>query len=307
MKILVTGGAGFIGSHVVDTYLEAGHEVVVVDNLATGQREHLNLNARLYELDIGSPKLAEVFEAEQPQIVNHHAAQAAVPRSVEDPQFDARVNVLGTLNLLQCCVRYGVQKVIYASTGGALYGEPERIPVPEEHPIRPVSPYGVSKYAGELYLQCFWAVHGLPYVILRYANVYGPRQDPYGEAGVVAIFTQRMLSGEQPVIYGDGTQTRDFVYVGDVARANLLALDAEEVVVHIGTGEETTVNELYEQLARLAGFQGPAKYGPPRPGDVYRIALDVRKAKELLGWEARTSLKEGLAKTVEAFRRGKGR
>jgi len=307
-KVLVTGRAGFIGSHVVDAYLAQGHEVAVVNDLSSGKLENLNPQARFYKLDLTSPKLVEIFEEERPQIVNHHAAQAAVPKSVEDPLFDAHVNVLGTLNLLRCCARYGIKRVIYASTGGALYGEPQLIPVSEEHPIRPVSPYGVSKYAGELYLHSFHATHGLPYVILRYANVYGPRQDPYGEAGVVAIFTEKMLRGERPTIYGDGTQTRDFVYVRDVAQANVLALetDHEALVVNIGTGQETSVKDLFWILRKLTGFSEEADHSTKRPGDVYCIALDPQRAKKLLGWEARTILEEGLRQTVKAFRSSNG-
>lgn len=302
MKILVTGGAGFIGSHVVDAYIEAGHQVVVVDDLSTGRKGNVNPKARFYELDLNDPGLEDVFAQEHPEVVNHHAAQAAVPRSVEDPLYDARVNVLGMIHLLQCCVRYRVRKVIYASTGGALYGDPKTIPVPEDHPVWPKSPYGVSKYAGELYLHAFQAVHGLPYVILRYANVYGPRQDPYGEAGVVAIFAQRMLSGKQPVIYGDGTQTRDFVYVSDVAQANLLALEGgASLVANIGTGQETSVNEIFRLLARCTGFTDEPQYAPARPGEVYRIALDPRRAEQELGWRPQVPLEEGLRRTVESF------
>lgn len=304
MRILVTGGAGFIGSHVVDAYVEAGHEVAVVDNLTTGRRENVHPKARFYEIDLeDAAALDEVFARERPDVVNHHAAQAAVPRSVEDPTYDARVNVLGMVHLLDCCVRHGVQQVIYASTGGALYGEPTTLPVPEDHPIRPKSPYGTSKYAAELYLRCYHELHKLPYVILRYANVYGPRQDPYGEAGVIAIFTCAMLSQQTPKIFGDGTQTRDFVYVADVARANLLALEIKTgSVVNIGTGVETSINELFHLLARFTGYDDAPRYEAPRPGDVYRIALDPRRAERDLGWTPQFPLEEGLQRTVESFR-----
>ena len=305
MKILVTGGAGFIGSHVVDAYLEAGHEVIVIDNLTAGKRENVSPEARFYEVDLEDlPGLEEVFARERPEVVNHHAAQAAVPRSVEDPPYDARVNVLGMIHLLECCARFDVHKVIYASTGGALYGEPQQIPVPEEHPIRPKSPYGASKYAAEVYLRCYHELYGLPYVTLRYANVYGPRQDPYGEAGVIAIFARALLAGQRPTIFGDGTQTRDFVYVGDVAQANLLAsgdLPTPTLTVNIGTGQETSVNEIFHLLKGLTGFQGEPRYAPPRPGDVYRIALRAARAQELLGWIPQTPLEEGLRRTVESF------
>jgi UDP-glucose 4-epimerase len=229
MKILVTGGAGFIGSHVVDAYLELGHEVVVVDNLSSGSIENLNPKAKFYKMDIRDSDIEDLFKNEKPDIVNHHAAQMDVRKSVEDPIYDADVNIIGSLNLLQNCIRYGVKKFIFASTGGAIYGEQDYFPADEEHPTRPLSPYGVAKLTVEKYLYFYKEVHGLNYVVLRYANIYGPRQNPHGEAGVVAIFTSKMLKGEQPVINGDGFQTRDYTFVGDVVRANVLALNYDKV------------------------------------------------------------------------------
>jgi len=228
MKILVTGGAGFIGSHVVDAYLELGHEVVVVDNLSSGSIENLNPKAKFYEMDIRDSDIEDLFKNEKPDVVNHHAAQMDVRKSVEDPIYDADVNIIGSLNLLQNCIKYGVKKFIFASTGGAIYGEQDYFPADEEHPTRPLSPYGVAKLTVEKYLYFYKEVHGLNYVVLRYANIYGPRQNPHGEAGVVAIFTSKMLKGEQPVINGDGFQTRDYTFVGDVVRANVLALSYEK-------------------------------------------------------------------------------
>lgn len=303
MRALVTGGAGFIGSHLVERLLQEGLHVIVVDNLSTGRRQFVHPDALFYPLDILSPHLAEVFQTHRPQVVFHLAAQASVVRSLEDPVEDARTNILGSLNLLQMCRRFGVERFVYTSTGGALYGEPQQLPCPETHPIVPLSPYGASKYAVEVYLPLFRSLTGFTYTILRYSNVYGPRQDPYGEAGVVAIFTRRMLDREEVVIYGDGTQERDFVYVGDVVEANVLALrQTQSEVYNIGTGKGTSVNALFQRLATLTGYQRPPRYAPPRPGEVYKIWLDVRKAREGLGWIPRTDLDKGLELTVAAFR-----
>ena len=304
MKFLVTGGAGFIGSNVVDGLIEAGYEVVVVDNLITGKRENVNPKARFYRVDITSPDLEEVFERERPDYVNHHAAQMNVRKSVDDPMYDARVNVLGSVNLLELCRRYEVKKVIYASTGGAVYGEPLYLPVDEDHPVNPLSPYGVTKHTVEHYLYFYGANYGLRYTILRYPNIYGPRQDPHGEAGVVAIFTEKMLRNERPTIFGDGTQTRDYVYVGDVVTANLLAIDkGDGEIYNVGTGVETSVNELFELLKEAVGVDLEPIYGERRLGEVYRIAITNDKIYRDFGWKPQTPLKEGLFKTIEYYRR----
>jgi UDP-glucose 4-epimerase len=310
VRILVTGGAGFIGSHVVDAFLGAGHTVSVVDNLATGNPAWLTGKpVRLHLLDLRAARLAEVFEAERPEVVAHLAAQASVGRSVVDPAFDAGVNVIGGLNLLECCRRTGVTRVIYSSSGGAGYGDTDAIPTPESHPSLPASPYGVSKVAMEHYVAALGAIHGWSAVALRYANVYGPRQNPAGEAGVVAIFCDRLLQGLPPVINGDGTQTRDYTYVVDVAAANLAALGRPQVrgAFNIGTGVETSVNELFARLARSAGFGGQPVHGPARPGEQRRSCLDPGRAAHDLGWRPTVSLDEGLARTFEFFKKEAGR
>jgi UDP-glucose 4-epimerase len=306
MKVLVTGGAGFIGSHVVDRCIEAGHEVAVVDDLSTGRREHVRPAARLHVTDIRDSALADVFRAEKPEAVIHLAAQAAVSRSVADPRLDAEINVLGSINLLECARSGGVGRFVYVSTGGAAYGDTEAVPTPEDHPTRPVSPYGVSKVTAEHYLACWEALYGLSGIVLRLANVYGPRQSPHGEAGVVAIFTERILRGEPCVIYGDGLQTRDFVYVGDVADAALLALERSAVTgpVNIGTGVETSVLALFEELRRAAGGRAEARHAPARPGEQRRSLLDAARARRLLGWSPRVALHEGLRRTLAATRSG---
>lgn len=300
-RILVTGGAGFIGSHVVDAYLAAGHEVAIVDNISTGRRENLNPDATLYEVDIRDAQaLTRVFNEVRPEVVNHHAAHIDVRSSVTDPHFDAATNVLGSLNLLEAARAVGsVAKLIYISSGGAAYGEPAYLPCDEAHPVHPLSPYGASKYTVEIYLDVYRQTHGLTTTVLRYANVYGPRQDPLGEAGVIAIFTGRMLRGEQPVINGSGEQARDFVYVEDCARANLLALDrGDNHVFNIGTGERTTVNRIAALLQAHTGYDGEIVHGPEKPGEVFEITLDCTRAREHLGWTPTVGLDEGLARTV---------
>ncbi len=305
MKLVVTGGAGFIGSHVVDALVNAGHRVAIVDNLATGARAWVNPAARLYEMDVRSARLADVFEAERPDAVAHLAAQAAVPRSVTDPAFDASVNILGGLNVLECCRRYGVGRIVYSSTGGAAYGDTERIPTAEDHPAQPVAPYGVSKVALEMYLAAAEGLCGIRAVSLRYANVYGPRQNYAGEAGVVAIFCHRLLHGEVPTINGDGEQTRDYVYVEDIAAANLRALDRADVTgaINIATGVETSVNAMYRALIDGAGLAVEAHHGPARAGEQRRSCLDADLARRRLDWAPTVSLSEGLTRTFSFFKR----
>jgi len=305
VKILVTGGAGFIGSHIVDQYLQLGHEVVVIDNLSTGQRDNLNPQATFHQVDITNAEaVAQVMEAEQPELINHHAAQINVRHSVEDPAFDAITNIVGSINLIEQGLAVGATKIIYASSGGAVYGEPQYIPTDEDHPINPVSHYGLSKYTVEEYLKLYGQLRDLKYVILRYANVYGPRQNAYGEAGVVAIFGQQMLQGQQPTIFGDGTDTRDYVFVDDIVEANVRALhQGDNQVLNLGTGHQTSVQEVFAAVADAVGYGGQPRYGEPRLGDITRSALNITKARELLGWEPQVSFSEGVQHTV-AFLRG---
>jgi UDP-glucose 4-epimerase len=303
LKILVTGGAGFIGSHVVETYLQHGYQVVIVDDLSTGRESNLNPAAAFYKMDIRDPKLAEVFEAERPNFVNHHAAQMDVRRSIVEPLFDADVNILGSINLIECARRFGVKRFVYISTGGAVYGEPEYLPCDEGHPINPICQYGASKHTVEHYLYMYRINYGLEYTVLRYPNVYGPRQDPHGEAGVVAIFTGQMLSGKQVVITGDGEQERDFVYVGDCARANLLALvTGKSGIYNLGSGKGTTVNEIYQQLKEITAYPLDAVHGPAKVGETRKIFLDAGKAHKELDWDQAVDLREGLERTVAYFR-----
>ena len=307
MKVLVTGGAGFIGSHVVDRLVDEGHQVVVVDNLSTGKRKNVNRAASLYKQDIQSGRLERVFRNERPNVVIHLAAQISTRRSVDDPVFDAQVNVLGTMNVLQQAVRHGARKVVFYSSGGAIYGEQETYPAPESHATKPLSPYGISKLCGEHYLSYFQRTSGIQVVSLRYANVYGPRQDPEGEAGVVAIFIQKMLNNQQPIINGNGRQTRDFVFVEDVAEANLAAMDQEsQGVYNVGTGAETSINELFRMLAGLTGSASKEVHGPAKAGEQMRSVIDPFKIKQELGWDVKVELAEGLKRTVDYFREQMG-
>lgn len=303
MKVLVTGGAGFIGSHLVDRLVLEGHEAVVVDNLATGKRRNINRAARFYKMDIQSWRLERVFRNERPNLVMHLAAQMDVRKSVEDPMFDAQVNVLGTLNVLQQAVKHGVRKVVFSSSGGAIYGEQEAYPAPETHVTRPLSPYGLSKLCGEQYLSYFQRVSGLQAVSLRYANVYGPRQDPEGEAGVVAIFIQKMLNNEQAVINGNGRQTRDFVFVDDVVEANLAMMGQEtQGTYNVGTGVETSINDLFRILVQHTGSNCKEVHGPSKKGEQARSVIDNTKLRHEVSWEPKADLSEGLKKTVDYFR-----
>ena len=303
MKVLVTGGAGFIGSHVVDKMLEAGHDVVIVDNLSTGRKENLNPNAKFYQVDIRSPELREVFEKERPEVISHHAAQIDVRKSVNDPLFDADVNILGSIKLAQLAVEFNTRKIIYISSGGAVYGEPVYLPCDEEHPVKPLCPYGASKYAFEMYLYLFNQNFDLDYTIIRYPNVYGPRQDPLGEAGVVAIFTGQMLDDEQVTIYGTGEQVRDYVFVADCAAANVLALNkGSKGTFNIGSGVGTTVNQIFTFLKKITNYQKEPIYAPPRLGETFKIFLDATKAKKHLGWSQTIDLEEGLKRTVDFIR-----
>jgi UDP-glucose 4-epimerase len=302
MKVLLTGGAGFIGSHVADHLLSRGHKVAIVDDLSTGNRENVPSRARLYEMDVRTG-CAEVFEDFEPDALSHQAAQMDVRRSVREPDFDADVNVLGTIRLLQNCIRYSVEKVVFASTGGAVYGEQEMFPATEDHPQYPVSPYGVSKLAGERYLHFYSVQHNISYVTLRYANVYGPRQDPHGEAGVVAIFSGNLVANKTSTINGSGEQTRDYIYVEDVAKANILALEAEAPngAYNIGTGIETSVNELYDLMCQLANRDLPPERGPQPPGEQARSSLDPSKAAKFLTWHPKIDLRTGLEETLRYF------
>jgi UDP-glucose 4-epimerase len=302
MKVMVTGGAGFIGSHVVDLFLKEGHKVIAVDNLSSGKMENLNPEATFYKVDILDPEIEEIIRRERPEVINHHAAHATVRDSVKNPIFDMEVNIKGTLNILENCIRYGVKKFIFASTGGALYGD-DYFPADENHPIRPLNPYGITKACVEKYLFFYYKVYGLNSISLRYGNVYGPRQDPHGEAGVVAIFSQKMLKGNQPIINGDGKQTRDYVYVTDVAMANFLALNSPNSgEYNISAGIETSVNEIFRLLKELTNSNVSEVHGEPMKGEPLRSVLSCEKAKRELGFGPKVSLKDGLRETVAFFR-----
>jgi UDP-glucose 4-epimerase len=308
VKIAVTGGAGFIASHVVDAYLDGGHEVHVIDDFSTGQNVNVNSQATLHRVDIAEKEAARLIEQIKPDVLSHHAAQMDVRHSVADPTFDARVNILGFINLLEACKNSGVKKIIFASSGGAVYGEQKVFPAPESHDTEPASPYGVSKRAGELYLSYYYQAFGLPYIALRYANVYGPRQSAQGEAGVVAIFLSALLAGKTPVINGDGRQTRDYVCVGDVVAANVAALQSSFIgPINIGTGVETDVVTIYQHLRQAVGSPIEAQHGPAKPGEQRRSCLDAGRAAQILGWRPQMTLKDGLRHTVDYCRKSVGR
>ena len=303
MKILVTGGAGFIASNITDAYIKEGHEVVIVDNLSTGRVKNINKDAEFVQMDIQDPKLEDVFAKHNFDAVNHHAAQMDVRRSVDDPIFDAKCNVLGFLNILQNCSKYGTKKVIFSSSGGAIYGEQDYFPADEKHKLQPYSPYGITKLVGEKYLFFYDLTYGIKYTALRYANVYGPRQNPHGEAGVVAIFSKLLLAGKQPIINGDGKQTRDYVFVKDVVKANVLALGTTESdIFNIGTGVETDVNQLFGALNILTGANKSEEHAPAKAGEQMRSVIDAAKIQSKLGWKSDYNLETGLAETVEYFR-----
>jgi UDP-glucose 4-epimerase len=306
VRTLVTGGAGFIGSHIVDALLDAGHEVAVVDDLSRGRRAQVAAGASLHVVDVREAALLDVLTTERPEVVFHQAAQIDVRRSVAEPLLDTGINVVGTVNLLQACASTGVRRVVFASSGGAIYGDTTHIPTPEEHAPSPASLYGAAKLCGEVYGGVFAQLYGLEFAALRYGNVYGPRQDPHGEAGVVAIFVRKLLAGETPVINGEGRQTRDYVYVGDVVRANLLAASCDASALgayNVGTGRELDVNRLFALIRSACGLDGPdAVHGPAKPGEQLRSCLDASRAERVLGWRPEVSLEEGLGRTVEFFR-----
>jgi len=299
--ILVTGGAGFIGSHIVDKLIENTHDVIILDNLTTGNKNNINPKAEFVNADIRDKDLNEKINFKDVEVIIHQAAQINVRSSVENPMHDANINVLGTINILEMMRKYDINKIVFASSGGAVYGEPNYLPVDEDHPITPLSPYGLSKYVGEEYIKLYNRLYGIEYAILRYSNVYGERQDPRGEAGVISIFIDKMLKNQSPIIFGDGNQTRDFVYVGDVAKANLMALNWKNEVVNIGTGKETSVNELYKIIANELNYKNEPIYDKPREGEVYRIFLDIKKAQNL-GWIPDVDLKEGIKKVINWMR-----
>lgn len=300
MRVLVTGGAGFIGSHVVDTYLAQGHEVAIVDNLSTGSRDFVNPKAAFYETDIRTPGLADVFEAEKPELVTHLAAQIDVRRSVEDPAYDAEVNILGSINVLQNCAKHGARKIIFSSTGGAVYGEPDQFPVTEDYVPKPLCHYGAAKFSVEHYVHLYRHLYNLDYTVLRFTNVYGPRQSPHGEAGVCSILIGQMLAGKQPTLYGFGEAIRDYVYVGDIARAAALAVNkGGGEVMNLSSGEGTTVREIFDILKEILNFPHEPILRDLRPGEIQRIYASREKAASVLGWVPEMSLREGLERTVQ--------
>lgn len=303
MNIAVTGGAGFIGSHIVDHYITEGHNVIIIDDLSSGVKTNINPKAKFHKIGIGDKKIAQLLKDEKIEVLNHHAAQISVRVSVEDPKLDAQVNILDTLNLYEAARAAAVRRIIFASSGGAIYGEQDYFPADEKHSKRPLSPYGVSKLANEKYLGYYKTVHGIENVIFRYTNVYGPRQNPHGEAGVVAIFALKMLKGEQPVINGDGTQTRDYLFVNDLARANVLALGpTARGIYNVATGMEYSVNTLFQLLQMKIGKPFKAQYAPAKAGEQKRSVCTASKMKNLLQWQPEVTFEEGLSRTVDWFK-----
>jgi UDP-glucose 4-epimerase len=302
MNILVTGGAGFIGSHIVNTYIEAGHQVTVIDNLSSGEMRFLNPKANFYEMDIHNPKVSEILKSNKIKAINHHAAQISVSESVSNPLFDAKSNIIGTLQLIQSAVSFGVEKFIFASTGGGMYGEQIFFPASEKHPSQPLSPYGISKLCAEKYLSFFNTQYGLSTTILRYSNVFGPHQNPHGEAGVVAIFCEKLVKDQKPIICGDGEQTRDFVSVLDIAQANLIALENSCIgTFNVGTGKETSINSLTKHLLKISGKNIVAENSPARVGEQKRSVIDYNKFYKGFGWKPKIILEQGLIETYSYF------
>jgi len=300
---MLTGGAGFIGSHIADLIIKEGHQVIIIDNLLNGKKANINSAASFYHLDIRDKSLEEVFAQERPDVLNHHAAQVSVRDSVTDPIYDLEINVRGTVHLLELSRKYGVKKVIFASSGGAIYGEQDYFPADEKHPLRPLSPYGAAKLAGESYLYYYQQIFDLPYIALRYANVYGPRQNPFGEAGVVAIFANKLLRNENPTINGDGEQTRDYVFVEDVVKANVTTLrDENSDIFNVGTSIETSVNELFASINLIAGGKAEEKHGPAPKGEQARSVITSDKLLQRFNWKPSIKIDEGLKKTFEFFK-----
>ncbi len=306
MKILVTGGAGFIGSNIADVYVNEGHDVIIIDNMSTGVEEFINPKAKFYKMDIRDEKVKDVIAENNIEIINHHAAQIDLRKSVVNPKFDVDVNIVGSINLLQAAVECGVKKFIFASTGGAIYGEQDYFPADEEHPTRPFAPYGINKLAVEKYLFYYNHVYGLDYIIFRYANIYGPRQNPHGECGVIAIFTEKILKHVEPLINGNGEQTRDYVFVDDVVKANLQALKIKGPrIYNIGTGAETNVNYIFNKINKYAGTNFKENHGPAKTGEQMRSVLSHEKINKELGWKPEMNMEKGLKVTVDYFMNSK--